>query len=177
MDFKCSLIWKIVPRNWMHTIYLEHCKPSDVVKIDKTWKLLFLSVFVEGDGISLGKPYVLDWNRISAIKVKNISTIFHDLTSANHFFNQFCFVVKYWSIKDSLFSYKSKKKYALSEHTSPMNILKNWGRMVIILSYQLYLKDSISFWKNFCIQNAVGFQRSAYIYIPNHCHFHHMLPQ
>lgn len=49
--------------------------------------------------------------------------------------------------------------------------------MVIILSYQLYLKDSISFWKNFCIQNAVGFQHSAYIYIPNHCHFHHMLPQ
>lgn len=43
----------------MHTIYVEHCKPSDVVKIDKTWKLLFLSIFVEGDGISLEKAYVL----------------------------------------------------------------------------------------------------------------------
>lgn len=71
----------------MRTIYLEHCNPSDAVKMDKTWKMLFLSIFVEGDGISLGKPYVLDWHRISSIKVKKKSTFFHELTNANQFLN------------------------------------------------------------------------------------------
>lgn len=81
----------------MRTIYLEHCNPSDAVKMDKTWKMLFLSIFVEGDGISLGKPYVLDWDRISSIKVKKIY---------QHFFMNWLMPINFstnfvllWSIK------------------------------------------------------------------------------